>query len=152
MFGIFPEDPLTANFRDNIVYILMLGTKKQPVSRKSNSPKPVQIFLKLPCLKLSPLSSDSKIPDPKAFYRHLFLHYSIISFLISYRTKEAANSLVGIATCLLAGSQQNCASVPCSGKRYFCTKATIPAVGWNWPPIEWVQGDILCDCVTLLCI
>jgi len=37
--------------------------------------------------------------------------------LSSAEAKKAADSLVGIVTCLLTGSQQNCASVPCSGKR-----------------------------------
>ena len=37
--------------------------------------------------------------------------------LSSAEAKKAADSLVGIVTCLLTGSQQNCVSVPCSGKR-----------------------------------
>ena len=45
----------------------------------------------------------------------LIAAYSLL--LSSAEAKEAAESLVGIATCLLTGRQQNCASVPCSGKR-----------------------------------
>ena len=34
----------------------------------------------------------------------------------------------------------------------FCTKKTLPAVGWNWPTVQWEQGDLPSDYVTLVCI
>ena len=44
-FRIIPDDPLTANCSDNIVYNQIIGNKKQIVSGKSDVPSSAQNFL-----------------------------------------------------------------------------------------------------------
>jgi len=44
-FRIIPDDPLTANCGDNIVYNQIIGTKKQIVSGKRDVPSSAQNFL-----------------------------------------------------------------------------------------------------------
>jgi hypothetical protein len=74
--------------------------------------------------------------------------------LSSAQAKEVADSSVGIATCLLTDSQQNCVSAPCSGKRLFSIpRQQYQLWGGTTPvPIQWVQGDLPSDYVTLVCL
>jgi hypothetical protein len=53
---------------------------------------------------------------PSAVCCFITAYYPILS---SAETREATEFLVGIVSYLLTGSQQNCTSVPCSGKRLF---------------------------------
>jgi hypothetical protein len=80
-------------------------------------------------LKLSALSSYSRIPDPKTSYRHLFLHYSILSSPILYRRKGSRRPLSRYRD-LSTGRQS---AELCFGSLqwqgiFFYTKATIPDV------------------------
>ena len=68
-------------------------------------------------LKLSGFSSYRTIPDPKVSPRRLLRHYNIFSSPNFWRIKGTPDSSVDIATNQLTGSQQNCVSVPCRGKR-----------------------------------
>jgi len=72
--------------------------------------------------------------------------------LSSAEAKKAADSLVGIVTCLLTGNQQNCASFLAVARDNFLYQGNNTSCGVELATIQWVQRDLPSDYVTLVCI
>jgi hypothetical protein len=70
-------------------------------------------------------------------FRSLLLHYSTFSSPIFCRSKGSRRQLSRYRT--LPTDRQSAELFFISlqwQETIFCTKATIPAVGWNWPPFS----------------
>jgi hypothetical protein len=88
-------------------------------------------------LKFSAFSSYSAISDPMISFRSLSLHYSTFSSPIFCRNKGSRRQLSRYRN--LPTDRQSAELCFISLQRQetiFCTKATVPAVGWNWPPFK----------------
>jgi hypothetical protein len=88
-------------------------------------------------LQLSAFSSYSKSPDAMISFRSLLLHYSTFSSPIFCKSKGSRRQLSRYRT--LPTDRQSAELFFISLQQQetiFCAKATIPAVGWNWPPFS----------------